>query len=186
MESVTLVAVALGSVAAPVVIDVAGDRWALVAFGAVLPVCAVLSWRSLSKMDRAEPAPELELLRSLPLFAPLPPPTLEYLAGHLVRRRFGAGQTILTRGERGDAFFVIAEGTVEVAPDEVSVRRLGPGEHFGEIALLRDVPRTATVIAATDVELLELPGEEFVAAVSGNADVHRAADAVVASRLAPV
>jgi MFS family permease len=186
MESVTLVAVALGSVAAPVVVDVAGDRWALVVFGAVLPVLAVLSWRSLSKMDRVEPVPEVELLRSLPLFAPLPPPTLEYLAGRLARRRFGAGETILTRGERGDEFFIIAEGTVEVSPGEGSARQLGPGDHFGEIALLRDVPRTATVVATTDVELLELPGEEFVAAVSGNAEALGAANAVVGARLAPV
>ena len=186
MESVTLVAVALGSVAAPVLIDLAGDRWALVVFGALLPALAVLSWRSLSRMDRAGPAPELELLRALPLFAPLPPPTLEYLAGRLVRRRFGPGETILTRGERGDAFFVIASGNVEVTPDDGSDRRLGPGEHFGEIALLRDLPRTATVVATTEVELLELPGEEFVAAVSGNADALRAADAVVGARLAPV
>jgi MFS family permease len=186
MESVTLIAVALGSVAAPVVVDLAGDRWALIVFGAVLPALAVLSWRSLSNMDRAGPAPELELLRSLPLFAPLPPPTLEYLAGRLVRKRFEAGKTILTRGERGDAFFVIAEGTVEVAPADGPVRQLGPGEHFGEIALLRDVPRTATVVATTDVELLELPGEDFVEAVTGNADVLRAADLVVGARLAPV
>ncbi|MBA3412161.1 MAG: MFS transporter [Actinobacteria bacterium] len=186
MESVTLVAVALGSVAAPVLVDLAGDRWALIVFGAVLPALAVLSWRSLSNMDRAGPAPELDLLRSLPLLAPLPPPTLEYLAGRLVRRRVAAGETILTQGERGDGFFVIAEGTVEAAPVEGAARQLGPGDHFGEIALLRDVSRTATVIATTDVELLELPGEEFVAAVSGNADALRAADAVVGARLAPV
>jgi MFS family permease len=186
MESVTLVTVALGSVAAPVLLDLAGDRWALVVFGALLPALAVLSWRSLSKMDRAGPTPELELLRSLPLFTPLPPPTLEYLGGRLVRRRFDAGETILTQGERGDSFFVIAEGTVEVTPVDGSARQLGPGEHFGEIALLRDVPRTATVVATTEVELLELAGEEFVAAVSGNADALRAADAVVGARLAPV
>ena len=185
MESVTLVAVALGSVAAPVVVDLAGDRWALVVFGAVLPVLAALSWRSLSAMDRAGAAPEVELLHALPLFSPLPPATLEYLAGRLVRRRFAAGETILTKGELGDAFFVIAEGTVEVSPDEGSVRHLGPGEHFGEIALLREVPRTATVVATTDVELLELPGEEFVAAVSGNADALRAADLIVGARLTP-
>ncbi len=185
MESVTLVAVALGSVAAPVVVDLVGDRWALVVFGAVLPVLAALSWRSLSAMDRAGAAPEVELLHALPLFSPLPPATLEYLAGRLVRRRFAVGETILTKGERGDTFFVIAEGTVEVSPDEGSVRHLGPGEHFGEIALLREVPRTATVVATTDVELLELPGEEFVAAVSGNADALRAADLIVGARLTP-
>lgn len=183
MESVTLVAIALGSVAAPVLVDLAGDRWAFIVVGALLPVLAVFSWGSLAKMDRTGPPPELELLRSLPLFEPLPPPTLEYLAGRLVRRRVRAGETIVTRGERGDRFFVIAEGTVEVAAEEGSARRLGPGEFFGEIALLRDVPRTATVVATTDVELLELPGEEFVAAVTGNAESLRAADAVVGARL---
>jgi MFS family permease len=183
MESVILVAVALGSVAAPVLVDLAGDRWALVVVGAMLPVLAVFSWGSLRRMDETKPAPEIELLRALPLFAPLPPPTLEYLAGRLVRRRVGAGETIVTRGDRGDRFFVIVEGTVEVASDDGAPRRLGPGEFFGEIALLRDVPRTATVVAATDVELLELPGEEFVAAVSGNAEALRAADAVVGARL---
>jgi MFS family permease len=184
MESVTLVAVALGSVAAPVLVDVAGDRWALVVVGAVLPVLAALSWRSLSGMDQtAPPAPELELLRSVPLFAPLPPPTLEYLAGRLVRRRVDAGETIVTQGERGDRFFLVADGAVEVAPGEGAVRRLGRGEFFGEIALLRDVPRTATVVATTDAELLELSGEEFVAAVTGNAEALRAADAVVGARL---
>jgi len=186
MESVTLVAVALGSIAAPVLVDLAGDRWALIVFGSVLPVLGAFSWRSLSRMDRAPAGPELELLRSLPLFEPLPPPTLEYLAGKLMRRRFGAGETILTQGERGDAFFVIADGTVDVSPVEGAPKRLGPGESFGEIALLRDVPRTATVVATTDVEVLELPGEEFVAAVSGNADALRAADAIVGARLAPV
>lgn len=186
MDSVTLVAVALGSVAAPVVVDLAGDRSALVVFGALLPVLAVLSWRSLANMDRAGPSPEVELLRSLPLFEPLPPATLEYLAGRLVRRRFAAGETIVRAGDRGDAFFAIAEGTVEVVPAQGPVRQLGPGDHFGEIALLREVPRTATVVATTDVEALELPGEEFVAAVSGNAEALRAADAVVGARLAPV
>lgn len=186
MESVTLVAVALGSIAAPVLVDLAGDRWALIVFGSVLPVLGAFSWRSLSRMDRAPAGPELELLRSLPLFEPLPPPTLEYLAGKLVRKRFGAGETILTQGERGDAFFVIADGTVHVSPAEGAPKRLGPGESFGEIALLREVPRTATVVATTDVEVLELPGEEFVAAVSGNADALRAADAIVGARLAPV
>jgi len=185
MDSVTLVAVALGSIAAPVLIDVAGDRATFVVVGALLPLAAVLSWRALSGMDRGA-APEVALLRNLPLFGPLPPATVEYLAGRAVRRRVAAGTTVVEQGERGDAFYVVADGVVEVSSDGGPPRDLRSGDFFGEIALLRSVPRTATVVAKTDAELLELAGEDFVEAVSGNADALRAADAVVGARLAPV
>jgi predicted MFS family arabinose efflux permease len=185
MESVTLVTVALGSIAAPVLIDLIGDRAALIAVGALLPIAAALSWPGLAAMDERA-APEAVLLRSLPLFAPLPPATVEYLAGRAERRRVAAGATIVRQGERGDAFYVVADGVVEVSSDGAAPRELAAGDFFGEIALLRSVPRTATVVAKTDAELLELAGTDFVDAVTGHAEALRAADAVVGLRLAPV
>ena len=117
--------------------------------------------------------------RSPPLFAPLPPATVEYLAGRAERRRVAAGATIVRQGERGDAFYVVADGVVEVSSDGAAPRELAAGDFFGEIALLRSVPRTATVVAKTDAELLELAGTDFVEAVTGHARRARAADAVV-------
>ena len=185
MDSVTLVAVALGSIAAPVLTDLAGDRAAFVVVGALLPLLAVLSWRVLEGMDRPA-APEVALLRALPLFAPLPPATVEYLAGRAARRRVAAGTVVVRAGERGDAFYVVADGVVAVSSDSAVPRELRAGDFFGEIALLRSVPRTATVVAKTDAELLELAGEDFVEAVTGHAEALRAADRVVHARLAAV
>jgi MFS family permease len=184
LDSLLLVTVGLGAIAAPLLTDGAGARGAAVVVGAVLPILAALSWRSLAAIDReAEPPPELDLLRALPLFAPLPPATLEYLARRAARRHVRAGERIVRRGEAGDAFYVIAAGEVEVV-FEGRKRALARGDYFGEIALLRDVPRTATVIAKTDVELVELPRDEFTAAVTGHAEASAAADAIVGARLA--
>lgn len=183
MESVILIAVALGSVAAPVLIDLIGDRGTLIVVGGLLPVAAALSWRPLAAMDRVAPPPELELLRRVLLFAPLPPATLEYLAERLTKRRLRAGEPVFRAGEQGDRFYVIAEGVVEVTPVGGQPSELGAGDFFGEIALLRDVPRTADVVAKTDVEVLELEGADFVLAVAGHAEASRAADSVVGTRL---
>ena len=185
MDSVTLVAVALGSIAAPVLVDLAGDRAAFVVVGALLPALALVSWRALSRMDRGATR-EAELLRAVPLFAPLTPATVEYLAGRATRRRVDAGSVVVREGERGESFYVVADGVLEVSSDSAAPRELGVGDFFGEIALLRSVPRTATVVAKSDAELLELAGEDFVEAVTGHADALRAADAVVNARLAPV
>ena len=95
--------------------------------------------------------------------------------------RAPAGAAVVSAGEPGDLFYAIASGEVVVEG-----RRLGPGEFFGEIALLKDVPRTATVTAATDVALLALGREEFIAAVTGHAESAAAAAAIVAQRLAPL
>ena len=183
MESVTLVAVALGSVAAPVLIDLIGDRATLLVVGALLPVAALLAWRPLAALNRVAPPPELELLGRVPLLAPLPPATLEYLAEKVAKRRVAAGEPVFRAGEHGDRFYVIVEGTVEVSPVDAQPSELHAGDFFGEIALLRDVPRTADVVAKTDVELLELQRDDFVAAVAGHAEASRAADSIVGTRL---
>jgi CRP-like cAMP-binding protein len=127
---------------------------------------------------------ELDLLRSVSLFAPLPAPTLERLASRLVRLEFPAGAVIAAEGDPGDRFYLLAEGQVEVRKGTRTLNTLGPGDFFGEIALLRDVPRTATVAAVTPVTVYALDREEFVGAVSGHPQSTRTADAVVGTRLA--
>ena len=96
----------------------------------------------------------------------------------------GASDAVVREGEAGDRFFVVDSGELEVTVDGKPVRKLGPGDHFGEIALLRDVPRTATVTAVGDVDLYALERDEFIAAVTGHAPSIEAADAVVSQRLA--
>jgi CRP-like cAMP-binding protein len=156
-----------------------------VASGALLPVMAAVFWRRVTVLDR-EPSPfasELELLRAVPMFAVLPEPTLEQLAGKLDRVRHRRGQTVFSQGDTGDRFYVIAEGTAEVSIDGKIVSVLGPGDYFGEIALIRDVPRTAGVTTTSDSDLYALERDDFIAAVTGHAQSVEAADAVIATRL---
>jgi hypothetical protein len=187
LESLIVGSIGLGALVAPFVVHALGIRWALVAVGAFLPAVVGLTWRTLVSIDAASPAPAgLDLLRNVPFLAPLPAPTLEALAGRLERVRVPAGATIVRRGERGDRFYVIADGEAEVAADEQVASVEKRGGYFGEIALLLDVPRTATVTARTDTELLALEGPDFIAAVTGAPSAHEAADAVVGARLGVV
>lgn len=126
----------------------------------------------------AEPPPEPELLRSLSLFADLPQATIEQLAERSTHLHVSAGKRIVRRGDPGDAFYVIVHGEVEVL-FESRKRALKSGDFFGEVALLRDVPRTGTVCAKSDVELLELPADVFLPAVSGRVDESVIADSLV-------
>jgi CRP-like cAMP-binding protein len=126
---------------------------------------------------------ELELLRTIPIFSPLSAPVLEGLAARLEPVRVAAGEEIVRQGDHGDRFYVVAAGEVAVAIDGRPQATLGPGEHFGEIALLRDVPRTATVTARTDAELFALERDDFLAAVTGHSGSAEAAEAVVGARL---
>jgi MFS family permease len=176
--------VALGAILAPVLIDAVGVRWALAIVGSLLPGIGVLTHASLSELDAAPSHDrELGLLQSIPIFAPLSPPVLEQLASRLAPVHVRAGEEIIRQGEHGDRFYIIAGGEVEVVLDAGPPRREGPGSYFGEIALLRDVPRTATVRAATDAELYALDRENFLGAVTGHAGSAQAAEAVVGSRL---
>jgi len=183
LESLLLASIGLGALLAPALIAGLGTRPALVACGALLPALALLSWRRLARIDARGrvPGERLALLRGIPIFAPLPESVLERLASQLAEVSARAGATVVSAGEPGNLFYAIASGEVVVEG-----RRLGPGEFFGEIALLKDVPRTATVTAATDVALLALEREEFIAAVTGHAESAAAADAIVAQRLAPL
>jgi MFS family permease len=186
LESMIIGAMGIGAIAAPALVSAIGVRGALAASGAVLPVLGILSWRRLGAIDRAYalPARRLGLLRAIPIFAPLPEAQLEQLARALDDERAEAGRTIVREGEPGDRFYVVAEGDLDVSVNGAAIRTLHAGDHFGEIALLRDVPRTATVTARSDADLYALHQDEFIAAVTGHATSAEAAEAVVSQRLA--
>jgi CRP-like cAMP-binding protein len=162
-----------------------GVRWTLVVSGLALPVLIAFVWRRLKRIDQRATVPmeRIELLGGIPMFAPLGPPTLERLASQLVELREPADTAIIREGEPGDRFYVLAEGVVDVYAAERRLSTLERGDYFGEIALLRDVPRTATVVARTDVLLYALEREEFLAAVTGHAKSRESAEAVISARL---
>jgi MFS family permease len=185
METLVIASVALGSLLAPLLIEVIGARGAFIAFGGLLPLLALGSWGLLGRLDATAPAPtrRLALLEAIPLFAPLDPVALEGLAARLEPLRVAAGEEIVRQGEAGERFYVLAEGEVEVTVDGRKARTEGAGAHFGEIALLREVPRTATVTALADSELFALGRADFVEAVTGNTRSSAAAEAIIGTRL---
>jgi MFS family permease len=187
VQSVFVGTLGLGAIIAPLLIELFDVRGALIASGSLLPALAVIFWRRLQAVDADTLAPaELELLRRLALFRPLAPATLDHLASSLIAVRATDGDEIIRQGESGDRFYVIANGEVDFTSDGQHVGTLGEGDYFGEIALLRDVPRTATVTAKGDVELYALERDEFLGAVTGHAESVEAADAVIATRLAGI
>jgi MFS family permease len=179
LEGILLASLGLGALAAPLLVDAFGPRTALIAAGATLPALVLLAAPRLRTLDSTLLAPPLTaLLRRVDILSPLPPATLERLAGSLLEVRVPGGETVIRAGDTGDRFYVVGEGEVEIEG-----RRFGPGSGFGEIALLRDVPRTATVTAATDVLLYALEREDFLAAVTGHEPSRAVADTVIARRL---
>jgi MFS family permease len=186
LESLMLAGTAVGAIIAPALVSWLGPRGALIVAGAFLPVLLVPSWPSLRRIDaEARIAEEpLELLRRIELFAGLPEPLLERLAGGAAAVSAAADQVIVARGEAGHHFYVIATGRAAVEIEEgVVARELGRGEFFGEIALLRDVPRTATVRALEPLRLYAIERDDFLGAVTGHGPTAAAAESVVTSRL---
>jgi CRP-like cAMP-binding protein len=114
------------------------------------------------------PGPELALLRAVPFLSVLPPPVLELLATSATRVRASPGEMIIREGDQGDRFYVIAEGEVIVSTDNDKIRAQRAGDYFGEVALLKRIPRTATVTARTSVELYALERDRFIEAVTGH------------------
>jgi CRP-like cAMP-binding protein len=115
------------------------------------------------------------------MFDPLSMVAKEHVAGRLIPVDVPAGAVVIRKGEPGDRFYIVAEGKLEIAN---GVRETaGPGDFFGEIALLRDVPRTATVRAAAPSKLYALERADFIEAVTGHPEVRAAGETVVAERL---
>lgn len=183
-ETGNAIAVAIGSVLAPLLVALFGISGALLVVAVATPAVAFARRPSLRRLDAGAVVPERELqsLRALDLFAPLPLATVETLALRALPRVVGADERVLRAGEAGDRFYVIADGHVEVQAGP-TVRDEGPGEYFGEIALLRDVPRTATVVAVSDCLLYALSREDFLRAVTGHVRSSHAARSVAEARL---
>jgi MFS family permease len=187
-EILVALAVAAGSVLGSLEVAELGIRTALVVSGLVLPTLALLSYLRLRAIDDASQVPERELalVSALPLFAPLPANTLERLSFRLMEVKAKAGTTIIAQDSPGELFYVIGSGKVDVLHDGKLVSELGPGDDFGEIALLYDVERTADCVAHTDVELFALNRESFVAAVGGDRRSTDEAEEVMTRRLSKI
>ena len=184
LESSVVASLAVGALTAPALIGLVGTRGALLVVGAILPLLAVATRGRLAAIDDGAhiPLEQIAALRSVPFLTVLPLQTIEYLASRLQRVELPAGTTLFSRGDPGDSFYVLEGGTLEIdLPDGVKVEQ-APA-FVGEIALLRDVPRTATVRARDDVVLWALSGDDFLGAVGGHARSRGHADSIVFTRL---
>jgi hypothetical protein len=185
LEFVALAGLATGSILTPLLLQVFGVRGTLALLGGGLAGLALAHAVRFRRLDRAMPAPgpEVGLLRNLPMFAPLPLAVTDLLADEIEPRQFPAGAVVIREGEAGDHFYLIVEGSAAVSVQGAPRPSLQRGDCFGEIALLRDVPRTATVTAEQPLRTLALGREEFLTAVTGNSTSMTAADALAAQRL---
>jgi MFS family permease len=184
-EALALVAMGLGALLAPVLVSLLDARAAVLVAGLIMPVTLLPLWRPLAALDATAlvPVDRVELLRRIPIFEPLPAPQLERLALALEERRVEPGSVVFEEGDRGELFYITADGRAEVEIGGAHVGELEVGDFFGEIALLRDVPRTATVRAVTELRLYALDRATFLAAVTGHPASAEAAGSIVAARL---
>ena len=176
-------AVAIGSIAAPAVVSAIGPRPAFLVVGSILPLLMLITYRRLVELDRAvAPGAELELIDRVPMFAPLSLATKERVASSLVPISVSAGELVIRAGDEGDRFYIVGDGELDIdAGGRHSTAR--DADYFGEIALLRNVPRTATVKAIVDSQLYALQRDDFLGAVTGHRAAQAAGDAVADARL---
>jgi MFS family permease len=184
LEGLAMTGLAVGSLLVTLLVAVGGIRLGILGIGLLLPVAAIAAGRGLLEVDRHATVPvvQIGLLRSLPLFAPLQPATLELLARSLERVDLEAGEDVFRQGDVGDLFYVIADGNVEVVRDGLVVASLGRSDAFGEVALLTSVPRTATCTATVPATLFALDKADFLTALTGHARTRAEADRLAAAR----
>lgn len=174
-----------GAAVGPLLVLLVGPQWTLVIAGLLLPIVVAVSWPSIVRLDVRShvPGAVFSLLRGIPFLSVLPLRTLEQLARAAVPVVVPDEQEIIRQGEPGDRYYVIESGRVEVVQDGRSARHLTEGSGFGEIALLSDVPRTATVRSLGEVHLVALERDPFLEAVTGVAPARESASATVTRHL---
>ncbi len=186
LQSLVGFGLAGGALAAPVLVASVGLPGALIITGLVLPVLALLGFAGVRRAEASAVLPERELaaMRRFGMFAPLPLTALEQLARSLDPVAFAVGERIISQGEPGDCFYLIESGSVEIVHDGHREATLGGGDGFGEIALLSDRPRTASVAALEPVAAFRLPRPAFLEAVTGSPHAVTAGNELVTQRLA--
>jgi cyclic nucleotide-binding protein len=185
LESLVALAVAIGSLVTPLAIDLLGIRGALAVLGLVVPAVVVLAWRGLRAIDAsiAHRDEEVEVLNRVAIFRPLPMPAIDNLALQVEHAEFAAGEEVFHQGEQGDRFYVIEEGEADAIGDGRLIRTMRSGDGFGEIALLHDKPRSATVRARTALRLYALDRRHFLSTVSGYRSSAHEAEVLARERL---
>jgi MFS family permease len=188
LEGVHMASLAVGSIVAPLLIALTGERGAFILAATAMLLAGASAWPTMRRLDDAAVARprEVAMLRSIPMFAPLGAPAIDRLATAMVPVHAHPGSAVIRQGDPGDHFYIITDGRVAVSIDGQRVRDEGPGESFGEIALLRSVPRTATVEALEATELIALDRTTFLEAVTGQPASAEAAEATVARHLGGV
>jgi len=186
VESSYWITTGLGAICAPLVIHLIGLRDSLLAVGACLPLLVAFRWHPLAMLEAGIRVPErpFKLLRGVEMFAPLSLATIETVSRQVDAVHVQAGETVIREGDMGDRFFLVAEGRLDVRCERGAYPSVGAGDVFGEIALLQDVPRTATVTARDDCLLYALDRESFLCAVFSHTSAAGAARRVVSERLA--
>jgi MFS family permease len=171
MESAIVTGMGIGAVLMPVLINTVGLRSGLLVIGGAVSALSLVAARGLQRIDKIALAPEgLELLRTVPMLRPLPEAVLERLARHSKTVTTLHGTAVFNEGEVGERFYVIESGTADVTIRGEFIRSLSVGDSFGEIALLRDVPRTATVSATSDLVTRVIERGHFIPAVTGHGE----------------
>jgi len=185
-ESSQMLAMALGATAFTTLAQRASLTTTVVIIGAAVFLVAGLSISRLMATGADVPPPAADLIERLhadPIFAPLDVRAMERLAKDAERRTAPAGESVIVQGAVGDRYFLVVTGSLLVSVNAQPVGPIGPGAAFGEIALLRDVPRTATIVATEESELISIARESFLEAVTGHPQSSAAADGVVAGYL---
>jgi hypothetical protein len=177
---------AIGAVVVRMALGIGGVRAALLAPALCACVLLAVLWRHLKSIDTSATIPhvQIQLLRSIPMFAALPAPSLEGVARELVPVAVPSGTVVIREGDRGDRYYAIADGRLTVSQKGTQLRIATRGDGFGEIALIRDEPRMATVTSLSDTLLYSLEKEPFLETITGHAPSAYAARTVITQRLA--
>ncbi|MGC9961229.1 MAG: cyclic nucleotide-binding domain-containing protein [Acidimicrobiales bacterium] len=185
LEALMDLGLALGAILVRVALAIGGLKAAL--FGPAVIAFVLIGglWRQLRKIDASATIPqvEIQLLRSISIFAALPAPCLEGIARELEPVAARSGTVVIAEGEPGDCYYAVADGELAVTRDGLLLQTVSRGDGFGEIALIRDIPRQASVTTVCDASLFKLHKELFIQTVTGHVRAASAAKAIAAGHI---